>query len=73
MANLGDQEVATEYKSMFDPHTCTRRGMCPVTQIRHQREPLESHSLYFEVHGRGPQKIIFIMGYLSSLIQTPRL
>jgi len=36
--------------------------MCPVTQIRHQREPLESHSLYFEVHGGGPQKIVFIMG-----------
>ncbi|KAF8547196.1 alpha/beta-hydrolase [Imleria badia] len=61
MANLGDQ-VALELQSIFDPHTCTRRGMCPVTKIRHQREPLESHSLYFEVHGRGPQKIIFIMG-----------
>ncbi|KAI9456102.1 Alpha/Beta hydrolase protein [Boletus coccyginus] len=66
MANLGDQEVAPEYQSMFDPHTCTRRGMCPVTQIRHQREPLESHSLYFEVHGSGPQKIIFIMGMNNS-------
>ena len=61
-ANPGDQEVATEYQSIFDPHTCTRRGMCPVTQIRHQREPFESHSLYYEVHGRGPQKIVFIMG-----------
>ncbi|KAH0830259.1 Alpha/Beta hydrolase protein [Lanmaoa asiatica] len=55
-----------EYQSIFDPHTCTRRGMCPITQIRHQREPLESHSLYFEVHGSGPQKIIFIMGLNNS-------
>ncbi|KAF8556875.1 alpha/beta-hydrolase [Imleria badia] len=66
MANLGDQDVGLEFRSMFDPHTCTRRGMCPVTQIRHQREPLESHSLYFEVHGSGPQKIIFIMGLNNS-------
>ncbi|KAG9318133.1 Alpha/Beta hydrolase protein [Chiua virens] len=66
MANLGDQEVAAEYQTILDPHTCTRRGMCPVTQIRHQREPLESHSLYFEVHGNGPQKIIFIMGMNES-------
>ena len=62
MANLGNQEGTLEFRSMFDPHTCTRRGMCPVTQIRHQREPLESHSLYFEVHGSGPEKIVFIMG-----------
>ncbi|KAF8431824.1 Alpha/Beta hydrolase protein [Boletus edulis BED1] len=66
MANLGDQEVALEFQSIFDPQTCTRRGMCPVTQIRHQREPFESHSLYFEVHGSGPQKIIFIMGLNNS-------
>ncbi|KAG6375884.1 Alpha/Beta hydrolase protein [Boletus reticuloceps] len=57
MANLGDQEVALEFQSIFDPQTCTRRGMCPVA-----RESFESHSLYFEVHGSGPQKIIFIMG-----------
>ena len=61
MANLGDQEV-TEYQSIFDPHTRTRRGMCSVTQIRHQREPFKSHSLYYEVHGCGPQKIVLIMG-----------
>ncbi|KAF8126547.1 Alpha/Beta hydrolase protein [Boletus edulis] len=50
MTNLGDQE----FQSIFDPQTCTRRGMCPVT-----RKPC---SLYFEVHGSGPQKIAFIMG-----------
>jgi hypothetical protein len=58
MTNLGDQGIATECQSMFDPHTRTRRGMCPVTQTRRH----ESYSLYFEVHGHGPQKIIFIMG-----------
>ncbi|KIJ17067.1 hypothetical protein PAXINDRAFT_130593 [Paxillus involutus ATCC 200175] len=50
---------------MFNPHTCTRRGLCPVTQIRHQGEPFESHSLYFELHGNGPQKIVLIMGLNS--------
>ena len=62
MANPSNQEVASEFQSIFDPQTCTRRGMCPVTQIRHQCEPLESHSLYFEVHGNGPEKLVFIMG-----------
>ncbi|KAG6375904.1 alpha beta-hydrolase [Boletus reticuloceps] len=57
MASLGDQGVVLEFQSVFDPQTCTRRGMCPVA-----RESVESHSLYFEVHGSGPQKIIFIMG-----------
>ncbi|KAF8075949.1 alpha/beta-hydrolase [Lyophyllum atratum] len=36
----------------FDPSTCVRRGLCPVTQIRDQG-PFESHSLYYEQHGRG--------------------
>ncbi|KAF9238329.1 hypothetical protein BU15DRAFT_88398 [Melanogaster broomeanus] len=62
IGNLGDQEIGAEYQTMFDQHTCTHRGMCPVTQIRHQQEPFESHSLYFEVHGNGPQKIVLIMG-----------
>ncbi|KIJ60619.1 hypothetical protein HYDPIDRAFT_116918 [Hydnomerulius pinastri MD-312] len=62
MANLGDQEIGAEYQTIFDPHTCTRRGMCPVTQIRHQGQPFKSHSLYFELHGKGPEKVVFIMG-----------
>ncbi|CDO70743.1 hypothetical protein BN946_scf184798.g58 [Trametes cinnabarina] len=53
-------------KTIFDPATCVRKGLCPVTQIRKQGEPLESHSLYFEVHGSGPEKVVFIMGLNSS-------
>ncbi|KAI6129157.1 Alpha/Beta hydrolase protein [Pisolithus thermaeus] len=56
------QEIGSEYKSMLDPSTCTRRGLCPVTEIRHQAKPLESHSLYYEVHGSGPIKVVLIMG-----------
>ena len=48
--------------TIFDPATCTRKGLCPVTQIRNQEDLLESHSLYFEVHGSGPEKVVFIMG-----------
>ncbi|KAF9228791.1 alpha/beta-hydrolase [Gyrodon lividus] len=62
MANLEDKELGPEYQTMFDPRTCARRGLCPVSQIRRHGVPFESHSLYFEVHGTGPQKILFIMG-----------
>ncbi|KAH9854070.1 alpha/beta-hydrolase [Lenzites betulinus] len=48
--------------TIFDPSTCVRKGLCPVTQIRNQRGPFESHSLYFEVHGSGPEKVVVIMG-----------
>ena len=51
-----------ELRSIFDPSTCVRKGLCPVTRIRHQEEPFESHSLYFEQHGTGLEKIIMIMG-----------
>ncbi|KAI0319253.1 alpha/beta-hydrolase [Amylostereum chailletii] len=47
---------------MLDAATCSRKGLCPVTKIRHQDTPLESHSLYFEQHGTGPEKIVFVMG-----------
>ncbi|KAF5336997.1 hypothetical protein D9611_002917 [Ephemerocybe angulata] len=52
----------------FDPATCTRRGLCPVTKMRPQgSETLESHSLYYELHGKGTRhKVVFIMGLNSS-------
>lgn len=59
--NLGD------FPSVFDAKTCIRRGLCPVTTIRPQGpELLESHSLYFEQHGRGKNKIVSIMGLNST-------
>lgn len=62
MAEAGVPEGNT-LSTIFDPSTCTRKGLCPVTVFRKQGEnPLESHSLYFEQHGFGPEKIVFIMG-----------
>ncbi|TFK81695.1 alpha/beta-hydrolase [Polyporus arcularius HHB13444] len=56
-----------EPRTIFNPATCTRKGLCPVTEIHHQvGDPLESHSLYYEVHGSGPEKVVFIMGLNSS-------
>ncbi|CCM03864.1 uncharacterized protein FIBRA_06014 [Fibroporia radiculosa] len=52
--------------TIFDPLTCTRKGLCPVTVIRNEAGPLESHSLYFEQHGSGPEKMLFIMGLNST-------
>jgi len=48
--------------TIFDPASLVRKGLCPVTNIRHGGDPLESHSLYFEQHGTGKEKIVFIMG-----------
>lgn len=56
------QEFDSVYKTTLDPLTCTRRGLCPVTDIRHQAKLSESHSLYYEVHGSGPIKVVLIMG-----------
>lgn len=51
----------------FSPETCVKKGMCPVTKLRAQGpEILESHSLYYEQHGTGTNKIVFIMGLNSS-------
>jgi len=52
--------------TFFDPSTCVRKGLCPVTRLRGQSETVESHSLYFEQHGSGPEKVVFIMGLNSS-------
>ncbi|TFK35025.1 alpha/beta-hydrolase [Crucibulum laeve] len=57
-----------ELPTAFDPETCVRKGLCPVTKLRPQGpEALESHSLYFEQHGNGTKyKVVFIMGLNSS-------
>ena len=51
-----------EFPTLFNPATCTRKGLCPVSSIRNKGDPFEKHSLYFEQHGTGPEKILFIMG-----------
>ena len=51
-----------QWLTAHDPATCTRKGLCPVTDSKDQDQPLESHSLYFELHGTGPIKVILISG-----------
>ena len=61
----GEDVVLKSLKTIFDPSTLVRKGLCPVTTLRGQEDdPLESHSLYFEMHGNGPEKVVFIMGYV---------
>lgn len=60
--------LSDQLPTIFDPATCVRKGLCPITSIRHHGDTvLESHSLYFEQHGRGNDyKVVFIMGLNSS-------
>ncbi|KAG6849749.1 hypothetical protein H0H93_005547 [Arthromyces matolae] len=60
--------ASSELPTIFDPSTCVRKGLCPVTKLRSQGpEILESHSLYYEQHGTGTKyKVVFIMGLNSS-------
>lgn len=62
----------------FPEATCLKRGLCPVTALRAQGpQALESHSLYYELHGPSRakddpsalaklNKVVFIMGLNSS-------
>ncbi|KAH9036178.1 alpha beta-hydrolase [Lactarius pseudohatsudake] len=56
-----------QWLTIHDPATCTRKGLCPVAKSRDQGPPLESHSLYFEQHGTGPVKVVFITGLNATL------
>jgi len=58
--------ASAEHPTVFDPSTLVRKGLCPVTSIRNKGDPFESHSLYYEQHGSGPEKLVFIMGMNSS-------
>jgi hypothetical protein len=40
-------------KTIFDPATLTRKGLCPVTKLKGSDSATDSHSLYFEQHGTG--------------------
>ena len=68
---------------MFSTLTRLQRGLCPVSSLRGSQGPelLESHSLYYEVHGspstdaahpddvspkKMKNKMVFIMGLNSS-------
>ncbi|KZT57188.1 alpha/beta-hydrolase [Calocera cornea HHB12733] len=57
------REFSEDWATFFDPSTRVRRGLCPVTL---QDGITQSHGLYFEQHGTGPEKIIFLMGLNST-------
>ena len=66
----GEASELDNLRTIFDPSTLVRKGLCPVTTLRGQEDdPLESHSLYFEMHGRGPEKVVFIMGYVYKTVR----
>jgi len=56
----------TQWLTIHDPATCTRRGLCPVTNSSGQ-----NYSLYFEQHGTGPRKVVFIMGLVQRAGSSP--
>ncbi|KAI0083105.1 Alpha/Beta hydrolase protein [Irpex rosettiformis] len=64
------QTLDASYPSTFDASTCARRGLCPVSRLNDpgSNAALEHHSLYYEQHGTGPERVIFISGLnVSSL------
>ena len=38
-------DLVTNLPTLFNPRTCVRRGLCPVTTLRKQDSPVEGHSL----------------------------
>ena len=65
-------ESISHLQTIFDLSTCLKCGLCPATKLRLQgSELLESHSLYYEIHGTEnvglqQRKVVFIMGLNSS-------
>ena len=53
-----------QWLTFLDPATCTRKGLCPVKEAR----GTPSYSLYFEQHGTGPVKVVFVMGSAQVLL-----
>ncbi|KAL9937192.1 hypothetical protein V8E36_003601 [Tilletia maclaganii] len=54
-----------EHHSVFNPATCIKKGkhLVPLHPKCSHPEPFK---LYYEVHGRGPIKIVFLMGLATS-------
>ena len=66
---MSEEVDESKLNTIFDPTTLVRKSLCPVTKIRGQSgDPLESHSLYFEQHGSGPEKLLFIMGQVRNTL-----
>ena len=59
---MGEDVPQQQWLSIHDPATCSRKGLCPVKRVGDQDSLTSSFSLYFEQHGTGPIKVVFIMG-----------
>ncbi|KAI9510290.1 Alpha/Beta hydrolase protein [Russula earlei] len=60
--DTSEQQQQQRWPSIHDPATCARKGLCPVTEAGGRLSPAKSYSLYFEQHGTGPIKLVFVMG-----------
>ncbi|CCA67531.1 related to alpha/beta hydrolase [Serendipita indica DSM 11827] len=64
---MAEAIAPAELPTIFDASTCVRKGMCPVMALQGQEKTaMQSHSIYFEQHGTGPEKVVFIMGLNTS-------
>ncbi|KAG9049244.1 hypothetical protein FS837_010780 [Tulasnella sp. UAMH 9824] len=62
----------SSYPTVFKAETLNRKGLCPVSSLEHEQKQEaqdtadavlpSKHSLYFEIHGDGEQKVVLIMG-----------
>ena len=61
---VGTEVPPQQWLTFHDPATSTRKGLCPVTvkEVGDRDSSTPSYSLYFEQHGTGPIKVVFIMG-----------
>ncbi|KAF7316149.1 AB hydrolase-1 domain-containing protein [Mycena indigotica] len=55
---MADEDMS-DYPTMFDPASLVRKGFCPVHS---GLSLLHTHSLYYEQHGTGRQRVVLISG-----------
>ncbi|KAF8337502.1 alpha/beta-hydrolase [Cantharellus anzutake] len=61
MAILEEEGKSSGPRTFLDPATCVKKGFCPARDI--PRSPFViSHSIYYEIHGSGPERLVFVMG-----------
>ncbi|KAI9441695.1 Alpha/Beta hydrolase protein [Lactarius indigo] len=64
----GQDAPQQQWLTIHDPASLHSQGSLPCGEIDKARaRPLESHSLYFEQHGTGPIRVVFIIGLNDSL------
>ena len=63
---MGSEVPAQQWSTYLDPATSTRKGLCPVNKVGGRDSSTPGHSLYFEQHGTGPIKVVFIIGCVQS-------